>query len=113
MRGGLDRRGWGVLATVVMLVAATGCGTDSQGSLPAPPAGSPAPSCGPAGALHEDQLHDDATVCTTVGTSLVGRLETSASVPSADPGPRLERRDDGRCREWVRCPTLAPVKSCD
>ena len=64
-----------------MLVAIAGCGGSSQTPSSAPPAGRPAASCGLASALHEHQLHDDATLRATVGTSLVGRLETSDGVP--------------------------------
>ena len=64
-----------------MLVAIAGCGGSSQTPSSAPLAGLPAASCGLASALHEHQLHDDATLRATVGTSLVGRLETSDGVP--------------------------------
>lgn len=56
-----------------------GCGDRAA----TPPSGSAAASCGLADALHEHQLEADATLRATPGTSLIGRLETSTSVPHA------------------------------
>ena len=67
-----------------LLGAATGCGDRATTTLSAPlPPASQGVSCGLADALHEHQLHDDATLRAAPGASVVGRLETSSAVQHA------------------------------